>query len=335
MANIRDVAKLSGHAVSTVSRALNHQGYLAEQTRKEIMAAVKQLDYHRNGLARALSIGKTNQVGVILPYINHPYFQKLADAITDIGFMNGYQVTMMPTNYSQERERHYLDMLKHHLVDGIIFTSRSIAFHDILPYRDYGPIVCCEDTFEYPIASVFTNRGESFVHAFQILKQCGLQHVGVTISRNEHVSQSAKLTLQAYSMVYGPGLDDQLIFRDTKNMFDGITAAEQFLKADPQLQVIFANGDEIAAGAQRQLANQQHPAIVIGQENLPVSFLMDFPTIDHQLTTIGDTAFELLFKAAIEKKQVAAKLILRGQLKNLVATQNVATTTTIDKIIDA
>lgn len=333
MANIRDVAQLSGHSVSTVSRALNHRGYIAAATRAEILAAAKELNYQRNDLARALSIGKANQVGVILPYINHPYFQKLADAITDIAFMQGYQVSLLPTNYSENQERQYLDMLKHHKFDGIIFTSRSLSFHDILPYRDYGPIVCCEDTFDYPLASVFPNRAESLVHAFQTLKRCGLTHVGVTVSRNEQVSQSAKLTLQAYAMVYGPGLSDQLIFRETKNLFDGISAAEQFVHADPKLQVIFANGDEIAAGAQRQLAQMGQTALVVGQENLPVSFLMDFSTIDHQLTSIGDTAFELLFKTPLTKHQITGKMILRGPLKQLAA-QPILPSSKLDRLIE-
>lgn len=76
MANIRDVAKLSGHSVSTVSRALNHSGYVSAATRQEILAAVKQLDYHRNDIALALSTGKTHQIGVVIPFVNRPYFQK-------------------------------------------------------------------------------------------------------------------------------------------------------------------------------------------------------------------------------------------------------------------
>ncbi|ETY73210.1 LacI family transcriptional regulator [Lactiplantibacillus fabifermentans T30PCM01] len=321
MANIRDVAKLSGHSVSTVSRALNHSGYVSAATRQEILVAVKQLDYHRNDIALALSTGKTHQIGVIIPFVNRPYFQKLTAAITAEAFEQGYQVTLLPTNYQPERERQYLAMLKHHLLDGLIFLSRSLPFSELVDFRDYGPIVCCEDTFDYPLASVFTNRGESFVHAFQLLKQCGFRHIGVTVSRDEHHSQSAKLTLQAYKMVYGPQLDPVLIYRHTCRMTDGIAAAQQFMAADDQLEIIFANDDEIAAGAQRELQQQGHGALVIGQENIPVSFLMDYSTIDHRLTEMGTTAFKLLFQPEIMKQAISSELILRGRLKKIVAQQ--------------
>ncbi|RRK10088.1 LacI family DNA-binding transcriptional regulator [Lactiplantibacillus garii] len=317
MANIQDVAKLAGHSVSTVSRTLNNSGYIAAKTRQEVMTAIRALDYHRNGIARALSLGKTNQIGIVVPYINHPYFQKLTDAITEMAFYQDYQVTLLATNYVPEQELHYLDLLKHHLLDGLIFTSRSLPFEEIARFKDYGPIVCCEDTFDFPITSVFTNRSESFLDVFRRLKRLNLTHIGVTVSRNERVSQSAQAMIKAYAMVFGQALEDKMIFRESKNTFDGLTAARTFVKNEPQLQAIFANGDEIAAGALRQLQQLGSSALVIGQENLPVSFLMDYSTIDHGLIEMGQTAFGLLFKNHLVKQQVASKLIMRGTLQLL------------------
>ncbi|WP_334329312.1 LacI family DNA-binding transcriptional regulator [Companilactobacillus sp. HBUAS59699] len=317
MANIRDVAKLSGHSISTVSRVINDQGYVSDKTKQEIEAAMKQLNYHRNDLARALSLGKTYRVGVVLPYINHPYFQKLADAIINAAFSHDYQATFLQSNYNQDQEIYFLDMLKHHAFDGLIFTSRSISFEKIVEYQKYGPITCCEDTFDYPISSAFTDRKASFVDALQILKNEGYRHIGMTVSRSENTSQSALLTTRAYKEVFGEEINDKLLYRESRTMFDGITAAAQFLNCDKKLQVIFSNGDEIAAGAKRQLQEMhRQDVVVIGQENLPISFLMDFSTIDHRLTDIGEEAFKLLFQDEIIKKPIPAKFIRRGKLED-------------------
>lgn len=316
MANIRDVAKLSGHSISTVSRVLNQEGYVSEKTAEEIQEVMKTLNYHRNDLARALSLGKTYRVGVVLPYVNHPYFQKLADAIISTAFANNYQATFLQSNYNQDEEIKFLDMLKHHAFDGLIFTSRAVSFDKLVEYKKYGPITCCEDTFDYPLSCAYTNRKESFINALQALKDNGYTHVGLTVSRSENTSQSAKLTTEAYEEVFGKQISDKLLFRESKTMFDGITAAAQFSNYDPALQVIFCNGDEIAAGAKRQLEEMHRQVIITGQENLPISFLMDFSSVDHRLSEIGEKSFELLFKDEIIKESVPSRFIRRGKLFN-------------------
>ncbi|WP_125762787.1 LacI family DNA-binding transcriptional regulator [Companilactobacillus hulinensis] len=317
MANIRDVAKLSGHSISTVSRVINQRGYVAGKTAAEVRQAMKTLNYHRNDLARALSLGKTYRVGVVLPYVNHPYFQKLADAIISAAFANNYQATFLQSNYSPEEEIKFLDMLKHHAFDGLIFTSRAIPFDKLVEYKKYGPITCCEDTFDYPLSSAFTDRRASFVNALQTLKDQGYTKIGMTISRSENTSQSAKLTTEAYREVFGEDIRDELLFRESKTMFDGITAVAQFLNYEPDLQVAFCNGDEIAAGAKRQLKEMNRSDVLVtGQENLPISFLMGFSSIDHRLTEMGEEAFELLFKDEIIKKPIPSRFMRRGKLRD-------------------
>lgn len=331
MANIRDVAKASGHSVSTVSRVLNQKGYVSEQTKSEILSAMEKLNYHRNDLARALSLGKSYRIGVILPYINHPYFQKLADAIAEKALMENYQVTLLPTNYDSKYEMKYLDMLKHRAFDGLIFTSRAISFSQIIKYRNFGGLVCCEDTFDYPLSCAFTDRKKSFGNVLRILKDAGYSHIGLTVSRSEVVSQSAKLTTQSYESVFGHAIPEGMLYRDAKNMYDGITAAGKLVETDPDLEVIFANGDQIAAGALKKLEEIDHQALVIGQENLASSFLLDFSTVDHRLDSIGETAFDLLFEDKIIKKEIPSRFIVRGELSEIIPNED---EDPLDKIID-
>ncbi|KRK96835.1 LacI family DNA-binding transcriptional regulator [Companilactobacillus futsaii] len=315
MSNIRDVAKLSKHSVSTVSRVINDRGYVADKTRAEIIDAMEELDYHPNDVARALSTGQTHKVGVVLPYINVPYFQKLVAAITRVAFKEDYQVILLPSDYSEKNEIEYLEMLKHHAFDGIIFTSRTISFEKILEYKQYGPITCCEDTFDYPISCAYTNRGQSFVDVFKVLQQNKFDHIGVTSSRNESSSQSTKLIKHAYHQVFGKKIDQSHIYNKAKDFKGGNVAAQYLLKNDPNLQVIFANSDQVAAGVIQQLINLKKDIPVIGQEDLDYSRLMNFSTIDHKLTEIGEYAFWSIFEEGVVKKMIPSELILRGNLK--------------------
>lgn len=211
MANIRDVAKLSGHSVSTVSRVINNRSYVATETKQEILDAMEELNYHPNDIARALSTGKTYQVGVVLPYSNHPYFQKLIAAINRVAFKEDYQVTLLPSDYNAKSEIRYLEMLKNQAFDGLIFTSRAISFEKIVEYQQYGPITCCEDTLEYPISCAYTNKEELSVQVFSLLKKLNFERIGVTVGRDERRSRSAKGMLDSYQEVFGYPIDEKYL----------------------------------------------------------------------------------------------------------------------------
>lgn len=314
MSNIRDVAKLSGHSVSTVSRVINHRSYVADDTKKEIIRAMEELDYHPNDVARALSTGKTHMVGVVLPYIDIPYFQKLVSAITKAAFKENYQVTLLPSDYNAKDEIKYLEMLKHQSFDGLIFTSRTISFDKILEYRQYGTITCCEDTFDYPISCAYTNREESYLKVFDLLKRLKFQHIGVTLSRSEKYSQSTKQTKEAFEKAYDRKMDAKHLYMGAQGYDEGIKAAKYLVKRDSNLQVIFANSDQIAAGVLKQLQLMDLEIPVIGQENLDYSHLMNFSTIDHKLKEIGEYAFWSIFEKDVVKKSIPSEFILRGTL---------------------
>lgn len=314
MSNIRDVAKRSGHSVSTVSRVINNRSYVAKETRADILKAMKELNYHPNDIARALSTGKTYTIGVVLPYLNIPYFQKLISAITEAAFKENYQVTLLPSDYNEESEIKYLEMLKHQSFDGLIFTSRTISFEKILEYRQYGTITCCEDTFDYPISCAYTSREDSYIKVFDLLRRLKFNHIGVTYSRNEKDSQSTRLTKSSYKKVFQTDIPKQNLYMGAQGFNDGTAAAKYLVEQDPNLEVIFANSDQIAAGVLRQLQLMKLDIPVIGQENLDYSQLMNFSTLDHKLTDIGEYAFWSIFEKGIVKKEIPSEFILRGTL---------------------
>jgi len=314
MSNIRDVAKLSGHSVSTVSRVINNRSYVADDTKQDILQAMEELDYHPNDIARALSTGETHMIGVVLPYLNIPYFQKLVSAITEAAFKENYQVTLLPSDYTAENEIKYLEMLKHQSFDGLIFTSRTISFDKIMEYQQYGTITCCEDTFDYPISCAYTNREESYTKVFDLLRRLKFQHIGVTLSRSEKHSQSTKQTKGAFKKVFGHQVDSKHLYMGVQGFSEGIKAAKWLVEQDPNIQVIFANSDQVAAGLLKEFKELNLDIPVIGQEDLDYSRLMNFSTIDHKLTEIGEYAFWSIFEKNIVKKSIPSEFILRGIL---------------------
>ena len=78
MASIKDVANLAGVAVGTVSRVINNTGAVKPETRKKVKAAIRQLNYIPNEVARNFKMQKSKMVALLLPSIWHPFFSELA-----------------------------------------------------------------------------------------------------------------------------------------------------------------------------------------------------------------------------------------------------------------
>lgn len=112
MANIKEIARLANVSVSTVSRVLNHHPYVSEEKRKLVHQVMKELDYTPNRTAIDLIRGKTHTVGVILPYSDHPCFDKIVNGITKAAFQHEYATTLLPTNYNPDIEIKYLELLR-------------------------------------------------------------------------------------------------------------------------------------------------------------------------------------------------------------------------------
>ena len=105
MATIKDVAKAAGVTVTTVSRVLNNRGYISEMTRKKVYAAMKDLDYQPNEIARSLYRKKSNIIGLIIPAVSHPFFGEMANYIEFYAYEQGYKILLCNSHLDREKEK--------------------------------------------------------------------------------------------------------------------------------------------------------------------------------------------------------------------------------------
>ena len=307
MTNIRDIAKLTGYSVSTVSRVINNHPYVDETKRAEILSVIKELEYVPNASARQLSYGRTKNIGVILPYTDHPYFDQLVSGIIESAFNEDYKVTFLPTNYQVERERMYLEEFAGKRFDGLIVTSRANPLAVLLSYQKYGPIIFCEEIKETKASCVFINREESLKEALNYLKTQGVENLGVTLGRSGRLSYNSKITLEICKKIF-PNFDLQNIFWNCIDYEQGVKAAKYFKQK--KIDGILSNTDAVAA-AILQNGLLESKKRVIGRDNLLISKLLAFSTIDHGLRECGETAFILFIEEKMEQIKIPYRFIQR------------------------
>lgn len=175
MASIRDVAKRANVGAMTVSRYLNGTGYVSEVAAEKIKIAVQELDYTPNELARNLFHKKTGIVAVLLPDISHPFFSKFVKCVEIELYEKGYKTMICSTVKEHNCELEYLDMLKRHMVDGIITGVHSLGIEEYLKIDK--PIVALDRNLGEKIPVVGVDHRSGGRIAAQRLVDCGCKNV--------------------------------------------------------------------------------------------------------------------------------------------------------------
>lgn len=121
-ATIRDVAKICGVSVSTVSRVLNGYTDISEETADRVLAAIKKLDYVPNDTARMLSKKNTRIIGLTIPDIKDPFFSENAAGAEKLLAENGYQIFYGNMERSADKLLNFLQQARQMRFDGLIIT---------------------------------------------------------------------------------------------------------------------------------------------------------------------------------------------------------------------
>lgn len=134
---IKDLAKITGFSVATISRVINNNGRFSEETREKVLDAIKKTGYQMNYSAKNLRMNKSFSIGIIVPDISNYFFNQLVQKIEILLFNNGYSTIICNTDRSIEKEKSYIKTLENKGVDGIIIVSgnQQFKFEDVkLPY---------------------------------------------------------------------------------------------------------------------------------------------------------------------------------------------------------
>ena len=300
---IKDIARIAGVSVTTVSRALNDAPEVSEKTKARILSICQKNGYRKNLLAKSLISSKTNVIGIIQPDISTPFHASLALHIEIHAREAGYQVMLCCGKATDDRIDELFDFLAGQRVDGILLTSSSNCAYELLEkYHSMIPTVLLgagvsEDT-ALRINSVSTDNYMGGRLAAEYLYQLGHRDViylGLRAGSNTHKLRHRGFVDSAEEL--------GMSVRTIENKGSGSTAEagyllakELFLKGFSQT-AIFAVSDMMALGV-IQAADELGIGIpdsvsVMGFDNLDYAAL---PKV--QLTTF-DQSPDALAKASV------------------------------------
>ena len=296
---IYDVAKLAGVSTATVSRALNGTGQIAPSTRLAIDAAVEQLGYRANTIARSLVTKSTQTIALLLPDISNPFYAALVSGIQQHALTQGYTMLLCTTEGDAEREEQYLSLLRAKQVDGALVDGLRLPPDRIARFvKDGFPIVCLDrdvDSSSIPLVQVDNRLGGRI--ATEHLT--GLGHTRIGHVSGDHVLGISDERLAGYweALVNAEiEADPRLVAEGGFTEEGGYVAARALLDASPDVTAIFAANDLSALGVLHALTESGRrvpdDVSVVGFDDLRLSAFTSPP-----LTTIRQPATELATRA--------------------------------------
>jgi LacI family transcriptional regulator len=138
---MRDVAKLAGVSVATVSSVINGSAIVSPFNTSRVQEAMRTLDYRPDQVARSLKVGKTFVIGVVVPDITNLFYPEVVRGVEDAADASGYSVILCNANEDPQRESRHLDILRSRRVDGVLLAcSNSAIEYERLAYSRF-PLV--------------------------------------------------------------------------------------------------------------------------------------------------------------------------------------------------
>ncbi|PJN91044.1 LacI family DNA-binding transcriptional regulator [Bacillus sp. mrc49] len=306
MTNIKEIAQFAGVSVSTVSRVLNNHPYVSPDKRESVLQAIERLNYTRNINAIHLSKGKTNLLGIILPFTNHPYYGAIVNGITKQANAIGYHIVIFQTHYEREKEIQALNMLQMKQLDGIIVCSRISEMKVLLSYQKYGPIILCEDTAQAELSSISIDHYAAFSCALEYVIAKGYTKIGYSLGRKK--SRNSYLRTKAFNDIMTKHQlmnNQEWLFEGSYHIKDGVQLFQQWSSLPNKPEAIIITNDDTAAGfiltAKKSGIRVPEDVAILGFNNDSLSEMLDISTISLPLEWIGKMAVELFENPGIIK----------------------------------
>lgn len=314
---MRDVARLAGVSVKTVSNVVNEHPHVRTSTRARVTQAISDLGYRPHLPARGLRSGHTGTIGLAVPELRLDYFAELADEVITAAEARGLGVIIGQLGGDRERE---IAVVAGGLrqTDGLLFSPERLGMPDraFLDAVDYPFVLLGERIFGAPVDHVAIHNSTAARAAVEHLIAGGCRRVAVVGAHpdgQEGQARPSDLRIEGYRQALaGAGLPhDRRLERPAAPWHprQGAEATRALLSSGLEFDAVFALNDMLAIGVLRALreARVQVPGdvSVIGFDNVEAGRFTapSLSSVDPGRSEIAETSVAMLIERMRQKSQ--------------------------------
>lgn len=255
MTTRKDVAKLAGVSVATVSNVLSNRLTVSKEKEERVRAAAKQLNYFPNHTARSLSLGLSYHIGVIINEFTNPYHMEIVQYVGKYVTMHGFMMTVF--DFKEDANTIYR-FLGERQFDALVNFSSNVYSEELLKMlKERGTILV-----NFANVSDFEVHHDvvgAMIECMAKLKSLGHKKVGYVsvVDSPRFYADERGATFVSKREEFGfETSDDYILFNDDFARDSGDTGyilTKQLMKKHPEITALFVMNDVAAFGAMRAL----------------------------------------------------------------------------------
>ena len=248
---MKDIARQTGLGLATISSYFNG-GNVREKNRIKIEAAIEELHYEVNEVARGLKTNATRTIGVVIPELNNTFCAEIITGMEDVLRSHGYATIVCDCRTDRKLEQEAVEFLIRRRVDGIINMPVDEEGKHLRKFQKTGkPIVLIDRRIQgISCDSVLVDNRKAAEDAVQCFIKNGHRNIGI-IGGPEGIF-TAQERLSGYSKALkeaGIPIRGSLIFHGDYTIQGGVRGLEELVRDNPDMTAVFVTNYEMTMGA--------------------------------------------------------------------------------------
>jgi LacI family transcriptional regulator len=260
MATIKDIARLSGYSIGTVSRVMNNHPDVSAEARLRIQKVITEQNFQPNANAKHLKQQISSDIAIVIKGYGNMLFADLLEQVQAILRDSGEEAAVFYLDEDSDEVTAALQICEERKPKGMIFLGGNLNSFKNSFAGISAPCVLLTNTAEElnfsNLSSYTTDDGEAAATAVRKLIEAGHTRIGI-LGGDPKTSQISARRLQgslAELQKHGISFEQAAQYEGSRfSMAGGYTAAAALLKRSPDITAVFAMSDTIAIGAMRAL----------------------------------------------------------------------------------
>ncbi|WP_075823442.1 LacI family DNA-binding transcriptional regulator [Clostridium perfringens] len=326
--NIRDIARLAGVGVSTVSRVINDHPDVKDETREKILKIIKESNYIPNNSARILKKNNTNNIGVLVKGVFNQFFAEMINIIGNRINEAGYTMILQQNDYATEDDvDNLIAFVKEKRLQGIICLGGNFLNinDESFQFLDIPVVLTSVNTLSKESKSKFSSIGIDNVLAakasIQYLIDKGHRNIGILLGEKNDVGISG-LRLEGYRKA----LEENNIPYSEENVFIGdydysgaYRVTKEIINNRKDITAIFSISDIMAVGAAKSVIDQGlqvgEDISIMGFDGMDISkyYNPGITTVKQPKKNMANNSIDLLL-ALLAKKEDHKHIIFETKI---------------------
>ncbi len=318
MADIKDVARLAGVSVATVSRVINHSTYVSEPIVKQVNEAIEKLGYRSNSWGRSLRKAQSKNILVLAPTLSSLFYAPIFRGLYETASEQGYNVLACGTGGTAQTEREHLNMLYSRLADAVVLLNSKLSPDELVTLAAHYPVVLsCEDSDIAEICTVDIDNYRAGYDAARCLWDKNGRNFAIVSGPMEHVlcQKRAKGFIDGLTSK-GASFHPEMLFKGDYSFRAGYDAFLVFEEQSTVLDAVFCMSDQMAAGYARHALDAGYDVgndiRIIGFDNMDFTemYKPSLSTVAQPCYEIGFHCIDLLLKQLQEPSMEKQHIVL-------------------------